>query len=120
MKKHTVPNEPEEIPIEPEHPEIKQPADPKEPEIPQKEIPELPEKEIPETPQELPPIKSLKDNYSYFSGFTLIADGGALPILLPHILFGLGPICRVKTPPLSNSACVNQGLSKDLPFNIAF
>jgi hypothetical protein len=47
MKKHTVPNEPEEMPTEPNRPEIRQPSDPKSPEIPQKEIPDI--------PQELPP-----------------------------------------------------------------
>jgi hypothetical protein len=47
MKKHTVPNEPEELPVEPDRPEIKQPVDPHEPEIPQREIPDV--------PQELPP-----------------------------------------------------------------
>ena len=52
MKKHTVPNEPEEMPIEPNRPEIKQPVDPKEPAIPEKEIPEI--------PQELPPDQDKK------------------------------------------------------------
>jgi hypothetical protein len=47
MKKHTLPNEPEEMPVEPDRPEIKQPANPEQPELPQREIPEL--------PQEMPP-----------------------------------------------------------------
>ncbi|MBC7399516.1 MAG: hypothetical protein H7289_06200 [Mucilaginibacter sp.] len=48
MTKHTTtPNEPEEMPVQPDSPEIKQPADPIAPEIPQREIPDV--------PQELPP-----------------------------------------------------------------
>ncbi|MES2375596.1 MAG: hypothetical protein V4553_03410 [Bacteroidota bacterium] len=47
MKKHTVPNEPEEMPVEPDRPEIKQPVNPEQPEFPQREIPDV--------PQELPP-----------------------------------------------------------------
>jgi hypothetical protein len=49
MKKHTFPGEQEEMPVQPNRPEIQRPADPKEPEIP--------EKEIQEVPQELPPDK---------------------------------------------------------------
>jgi hypothetical protein len=57
MKKHTFPGEQEEMPVRPERPEIKQPADPEEPGIPEKEIddipPELPpdENKIVEKPQ---------------------------------------------------------------------
>jgi hypothetical protein len=47
MKKYTTPNEPEEMPVEPDRPEIKQPVNPEQPELPQKEIPDV--------PQELPP-----------------------------------------------------------------
>jgi hypothetical protein len=47
MKKHTVPNEPEEMPVEPDRPEIKQPVNPEQPELPQREIPDV--------PQEMPP-----------------------------------------------------------------
>jgi hypothetical protein len=47
MKKHTTPNEPEEMPVEPDRPEIKQPVNPEQPELPQKEIPDV--------PQEFPP-----------------------------------------------------------------
>ncbi|NNU34173.1 hypothetical protein HK413_08485 [Mucilaginibacter sp. S1162] len=47
MKKHTVPNEPEEMPVEPDRPEIKQPVNPEQPELPQREIPGV--------PQEMPP-----------------------------------------------------------------
>jgi hypothetical protein len=45
MKKQTIPNEPDEMPVPPERPEVKQPEDPQ---------PHLPEKEIEEVPQELP------------------------------------------------------------------
>jgi len=49
MKKHTFPGEQEEMPVQPNKPEIQRPADPEEPEIPEKEIQEVPE--------ELPPRK---------------------------------------------------------------
>lgn len=42
MKKHTFPGEQEEMPARPQQPEIKQPADPKEPDISRKEIEEIP------------------------------------------------------------------------------
>lgn len=47
MKKHTTPNEPEEMPVNPDTPEIKQPVDPMPAEIPQRDVPDV--------PQELPP-----------------------------------------------------------------
>lgn len=50
MKKHTFPGEQEEMPARPEQPEIRQPADPKEPDISRKEIEEI--------PPELPPDKN--------------------------------------------------------------
>jgi hypothetical protein len=52
MKKHnTIPGEPEEMPEPSQKPEIERPADPKEPEIPGREITEV--------PQELPPDKGV-------------------------------------------------------------
>lgn len=61
MKKHTVPNEPEEMPLTSPKPEIERPGDPLEPEIPQ-EAPERVPQEIPEEkptpeikPDEMPP-----------------------------------------------------------------
>ena len=59
MKKHaTIPNEPEEAPVTPENPEINQPTDPKEREIPeeapQQDPEELPaQKDEPEMPGEV-------------------------------------------------------------------
>ena len=50
MKNQTVPNEPEEFPVEPESPEIRQPADPGEPLIPE----EAPENIPPEAPDPQP------------------------------------------------------------------
>jgi hypothetical protein len=47
MKKRTMPNEPDEMPLHKPEPEIKQPNDPKTPDIPE----EHPERE----PEELPP-----------------------------------------------------------------
>ncbi|MGF7080076.1 hypothetical protein [Mucilaginibacter sp. UYCu711] len=48
MKNHTtMPNEPKEMPVTPDRPEIQQPSDPRPAETPQREIPDV--------PQELPP-----------------------------------------------------------------
>ena len=49
MKKRTIPNEPEEMPIQPGRPEISKPIDPKEPDVSKKEIEEIPE-ELPTAP----------------------------------------------------------------------
>ncbi|MES2807725.1 MAG: hypothetical protein V4619_03825 [Bacteroidota bacterium] len=49
MKKETIPNQPEEMPVQPEHPEIKQPVDP--PQTP------IPEREVIEPPPDLPPTE---------------------------------------------------------------
>jgi hypothetical protein len=46
MKKQTMPVEPDEMPVQPTKQEIKQPADPKEPEIPE-EVKESPVRELP-------------------------------------------------------------------------
>jgi hypothetical protein len=53
MKKHTVPNEPDEMPLQPDRPEITKPTDPKEPDISKREIEEIPE--------ELPPAPGQKE-----------------------------------------------------------
>ncbi len=51
MKKHTFPGEQEEIPPQPDRPEIIQPTDPKEPEIPERQIEEIPT-ELPPDPKQ--------------------------------------------------------------------
>lgn len=57
MKKHTFPGEQEEIPLRPDRPEIIQPTDPKEPEIPERQIEEMPTElpPDPKQPNERPP-----------------------------------------------------------------
>jgi len=55
MKKQTMPKEPEEIPLQKPEPEIRQPSDPKVPEIPQED----PER----MPQELPPDTTNPDKH---------------------------------------------------------
>jgi len=55
MKKHTFPGEQEEMPATPRIPEIKPPADPREPQIPEKEIEKMPP-EIP--PGENQPVEN--------------------------------------------------------------
>lgn len=50
MKKHTFPNEQEEIPASTPRPEIERPGDPTEPEIPQ----EAPDRIPPEMPEQSP------------------------------------------------------------------
>jgi hypothetical protein len=59
MKKKTMPVEPDEMPIEPGRQEIKQPKDPKEPEIPKEDNENIPEELPPgETKRtEVPPTK---------------------------------------------------------------
>jgi hypothetical protein len=48
-KKHqTIPNEPEEMPVKKDKPEIEQPIDPKVPEVPQENPDELPDEIPPE------------------------------------------------------------------------
>jgi hypothetical protein len=47
-KKRTMPNEPDEMPVNPERPEIRQPTDPGEQEMPE-EAPENIPNEIPDT-----------------------------------------------------------------------
>jgi hypothetical protein len=49
MKKQTFPNEPQEMPVQPERPEIQQPVDP--PQTP------IPEREVTEPPPDLPPTQ---------------------------------------------------------------
>lgn len=50
-KQHeTMPNEPQEAPVQPELPEVQQPSDPQTPEIPQ-EAPQNEPTEIPQQPQ---------------------------------------------------------------------
>jgi hypothetical protein len=51
-KQHnTIPNEPEEMPVRKDEPEIKQPADPKVPEIPQEDPDRIPDEVPPEKQQ---------------------------------------------------------------------
>ncbi|MBB5395410.1 hypothetical protein [Mucilaginibacter sp. AK015] len=48
-KKHqTIPNEPEEMPVKKDRPEIEQPVDPKAPEVPDESPDELPDEMPPE------------------------------------------------------------------------
>jgi hypothetical protein len=48
-KKHeTIPNEPEEMPVKKEQPEIQQPNDPRTPEVPQESPGEIPDELPPE------------------------------------------------------------------------
>lgn len=55
-KKHTtMPNEPEEIPVQPERPEIRRPADPGEPQLPEEAPDNLPQ-EVPPGETEKPEI----------------------------------------------------------------
>ena len=54
MKKHnTFPGEQEEMPVQPDRPEIQRPYDPQEPEIPEKEIEEIPDELPPDEKESL-------------------------------------------------------------------
>ncbi|MGN6178399.1 MAG: hypothetical protein ACTHNW_04420 [Mucilaginibacter sp.] len=56
-KQHdTIPNEPQEAPVRPDHPEVQQPGDPQGPPIPQ-EAPQNEPLEIPREPAPQPEIK---------------------------------------------------------------
>jgi hypothetical protein len=57
MKKRTMPNEPDEMPVPKPTPEIEQPSDPKEPEIPQEDPVREPE-ELPPNGTDLPEVTS--------------------------------------------------------------
>jgi hypothetical protein len=51
-KQHnTIPNEPQEMPVRKDEPEIKQPNDPKVPEIPQEDPQRIPDEIPPEEPE---------------------------------------------------------------------
>ena len=51
-KQHeTIPNEPQEAPVQPQRPEIQQPGDPQEPAIPQ-EAPDNEPQEVPQQPDQ--------------------------------------------------------------------
>ena len=46
-------------------------------------------------------------------------DGGAASGELPQFLLGAGPIWNTSLPPLTMSVWLNQGLLRDLPFEVA-
>jgi hypothetical protein len=56
MKKQTMPNEPDEMPVPKEAPEIRQPNDPQEPKIPVEDPERIPQ-EIPPEPPNFPEIR---------------------------------------------------------------
>jgi hypothetical protein len=51
-QRNTIPNEPQEMPVRKDAPEIRQPADPKVPEIPQEDPDWIPDEMPPEDPEE--------------------------------------------------------------------
>ncbi|PTR01104.1 hypothetical protein C8P68_101335 [Mucilaginibacter yixingensis] len=55
MKKHSIPNEPDEMPVNPENPGIQRPSDPGEPQIPE-EAPENIPREVPPEPANPPEV----------------------------------------------------------------
>ncbi|WP_299590276.1 hypothetical protein [Mucilaginibacter sp.] len=51
MKKQTIPNEPDEMPVPKPQPEIMPPNDPKEPQIPQEDPEQIPQELPPDAPK---------------------------------------------------------------------
>jgi len=64
-KQHqTLPGEPEEVPVQPENPEIKKPGDPHEPRTPE-EAPQQEPKEIPDQSSPQPETGPVKGDIDY-------------------------------------------------------